>query len=566
MAWAVRAARGRTVYRGFIQKMHHTGMAYRIFNPPTPQQWLLARALACALAAWSLVSASALTSNGAPTASKSLPDLGDGTEMSPAAERRLGDSIARSLYRDPDYLDDPVLAGYVQSIWQPLLDAARARGDLRSDMEELYAWDILLARDRSVNAFALPGGYFGLHLGLVAIVTTRDELASVLGHELSHVTQRHIARNINKQSAQQPWMIGAMILGMLAAAKSNSPDAANAMIIGGQAAAIQSQLNFSRDMEREADRVGFGVSTAAGFAPEGFVGMFEKLQMANRLNDSGNFPYLRSHPLTTERIADMQNRISLTTPSAPAPPAQWEPLMVAARARLLSNPGVDALRAWEADVQPDALQTRSPAQQAATLYGATLAAVKLREFDRVQPLLSRLQAQVRGRPVALRLAQLLGAEASMARGDAPDGAAPGARAACRQWRLARPGAAHPDGAGANPPSLAPGPGAGQPKHARVGAKPPEGRQRLAHLGRGLRGPGPRGRRHPRPSACRRDRARLECGACAPARCPRFGAHQPVGRSRAGFHRGRHRGHARPRNRAAAARTSATALRACGFRR
>jgi predicted Zn-dependent protease len=395
-------------------------MVDRILRPRTPQQWLLARALACALAACPLVSASALTSNGAPTASKSLPDLGDGTEMSPAAERRLGDSIARSLYRDPDYVDDPVIAGYVQSIWQPLLDAARARGDLRPDMEELYAWDILLARDRSVNAFALPGGYFGLHLGLVAIVTTRDELASVLGHELSHVTQRHIARNISQQGAQQPWVIGAMILGMLAAAKSNSPDAANAMIIGGQAAAIQSQLNFSRDMEREADRVGFGVSTAAGFAPEGFVGMFEKLQMANRLNDSGNFPYLRSHPLTTERIADMQNRISLTTPSAPAPPAQWEPLMVAARARLLSNPGVDALRAWEADAQLDALQTRSPAQQAATLYGATLAAVKLREFDRVQPLLSRLQAQVRGRPVALRLVQLLGAEASMARGDAPD--------------------------------------------------------------------------------------------------------------------------------------------------
>jgi predicted Zn-dependent protease len=287
-------------------------------------------------------------------------------------------------------------------------------------MEDLYAWDILLARDRSVNAFALPGGYFGLHLGLVAIVTSRDELASVLGHELSHVTQRHIARNISQQGAQQPWVIGAMILGMLAAAKSNSPDAANAMIIGGQAAAIQSQLNFSRDMEREADRVGFGVSTAAGFAPEGFVGMFEKLQMANRLNDSGNFPYLRSHPLTTERIADMQNRISLAAPAAPAPPAEWEPLMVSARARLLSNPGVDALRAWQADAEPGALQARSPAQQAATLYGATLAAVKLREFDRAQTLLSRLQAQVRSRPVASRLAQLLGAEASMARGDAPD--------------------------------------------------------------------------------------------------------------------------------------------------
>ena len=423
MAEAVRAAPGRAVYRGFIQKMHHTGMAYRIFRPRILKAWLLARALVCALAACPLVATPAGTSLGASPTAKNLPDLGDGTEMSPAAERRLGDGIARSLYRDPDYVDDPVIAGYVQSIWRPLLDAARARGDLRPDMEELYAWDILLARDRSVNAFALPGGYFGLHLGLVAIVTSRDELASVLGHELSHVTQRHIARNISQQSAQQPWMIGAMILGMLAAAKSNSPDAANAMIIGGQAAAIQSQLNFSRDMEREADRVGFGVSTAAGFAPEGFVGMFEKLQMANRLNDSGNFPYLRSHPLTTERIADMQNRISLaptSAPAAPTPPADWEPLMVSARARLLSNPGVDALRAWEADAQADALQTRSPAQQAATLYGATLAAVKLREFDRAQTLLSRLQTQVRGRPVALRLAQLLGAEASMARGDAPD--------------------------------------------------------------------------------------------------------------------------------------------------
>jgi len=420
MAWAARAARGRAVYRGFIQKMHHTGMVDRILRPRAPQQWLLARVLAGALAAWPFVSAPALSNLGAPPAAKNLPDLGDGTEMSPAAERRLGDGIARSLYRDPDYVDDPVIAGYVQSIWQPLLDAARARGDLRPDMEELYAWDILLARDRSVNAFALPGGYFGLHLGLVAIVTSRDELASVLGHELSHVTQRHIARNISQQGAQQPWVIGAMILGMLAAAKSNSPDAANAMIIGGQAAAIQSQLNFSRDMEREADRVGFGVSTAAGFAPEGFVGMFEKLQMANRLNDSGNFPYLRSHPLTTERIADMQNRISLAAPAAPAPPAEWEPLMVSARARLLSNPGVDALRAWQADAEPGALQSRSPAQQAATLYGATLAAVKLREFDRAQTLLSRLQAQVRSRPVASRLAQLLGAEASMARGDAPD--------------------------------------------------------------------------------------------------------------------------------------------------
>ena len=135
-----------------------------------------------------------------------------------------------------------------------------------------------MGRDRSVNAFALPGGYLGLHLGLIAVVSSRDELASVLAHELSHVTQRHISRLTTKQNAQTPWVIGAMILGALAASKS--PDAANALIAGGQAVAMQNQLNFSRDMEREADRVGFGVMSDAGFAPQGFASMFDKLQDA----------------------------------------------------------------------------------------------------------------------------------------------------------------------------------------------------------------------------------------------------------------------------------------------
>ena len=265
--------------------------------------------------------------------SKALPDLGDETDLSIAAERRLGDSIVRSLYRDPDYLDDPVLTDYVQSIWQPLLRSARARGDLRADMQEVFAWEILVSKERDVNAFALPGGYFGLYLGLVGMVQTRDELASVLGHEMSHVTQRHIARRMSKESAQTPWMIGGMILGLLAASKSNNYNAANAAIMGSQAIAIQNGLNYSRDMEREADRTGFGVATEAGFEAQGFVAMFEKLQQASRNNDSGGFPYLRSHPLTTERIADMQGRIGMQ-PAAPLPAdADWQALLMAARAR-----------------------------------------------------------------------------------------------------------------------------------------------------------------------------------------------------------------------------------------
>ncbi len=346
-----------------------------------------------------------------------LPNLGDGSDMAPSAERRLGDRIARELYRDPDYVDDPVIMDYVQGIWQPLLAAARLRGELPTELDEAYAWEILLGRDRTVNAFALPGAYLGLHLGLVGVVTSRDELASVLAHELSHVTQRHISRIMTRQAGQAPWLMGAMILAVLAASKS--PGAANAAIVGGQAVAAQSQLNFSRDMEREADRVGFGVMTQAGFEPQGFVSMFDKLQQASRLNDTGGFPYLRSHPLTTERMADMQTRVpqGVAPSTAVALAPDLEQAMVAARARVLANAAVDDLRNWASQTEGVLLARLSPAQQAGTLYGATLAALKLRDFDQAKTVWKRLSDQVRADAAASRLARWLGAELALAQGD-----------------------------------------------------------------------------------------------------------------------------------------------------
>ena len=343
----------------------------------------------------------------------SLPNLGDGSDMTPSAERRLGDRIARELYRDPDYIDDPVVMEYVQAIWQPLLASARARGELPPELDGAYAWEILLGKDRTVNAFALPGAYLGLHLGLVSVVSSRDELASVLAHELSHVTQRHIARMMTRQSEQAPWLLGAMILGALAASKS--PGAANAAIIGGQAVAAQGQLNFSRDMEREADRVGYGVMTQAGYAPQAFVSMFEKLQQASRLNDSGNFPYLRSHPLTTERMADMQARIPDGAASS-AGALSMEHAMVASRARVLSNGNVDALRTWAKETEPTRLSRLVPAAQAGALYGAALAASKLRDFAVAQTLWTRLTALTSTDAAASRLARLLGAELALVQG------------------------------------------------------------------------------------------------------------------------------------------------------
>ncbi|HSV47929.1 MAG TPA: M48 family metalloprotease, partial [Ramlibacter sp.] len=262
--------------------------------------------------------------------------------MASSAERKLGERIARELYRDPDYLDDAVLAAYVQGIWQPLLAAARTRGELSAELDERFAWQVLLGKDRSINAFALPGGWLGLHLGLIAATGSPDELASVLAHELSHVTQRHISRLMSQEKRQAPWVIAGMILGAIAA--SRSPDAGNAVMAGSQALAAQNQLNFSRDMEREADRIGYGVMTQAGFEPQGFISMFEKLQQAARLNDNGAFPYLRTHPMTTERMADMQSRQQLSQRPRGGGGALEHALM-AARARVLSNASPDGLRA-----------------------------------------------------------------------------------------------------------------------------------------------------------------------------------------------------------------------------
>ena len=403
----------------------------------------------------------AQTGSGASTparaAANQLPGMGDGSELTASAERRLGDRIAREIFRDPDYIDDPVLGDYVDAIWQPLLKAARSRGEMSDELQQRFAWQIMMGRDRSVNAFALPGGYLGLHLGLVSVVSSRDELASVLAHELSHVTQRHISRLTTKQNAQTPWVIGAMILGALAASKS--PDAMGALITGGQAVALQNQLNFSRDMEREADRVGFGVMGDAGFAPEGFASMFDKLQAAARLNDNGAFPYLRSHPLTTERIADIRGRLPLGATGQPAPAVKMEHALISARARVLSNnAAIDALRAIVTQAHAPKLAEQSAALQAGVYYAAALAAAQMRDFGMTSSWLGRLGQLTQADASAQRLVKLLEIELALLSGQpAPEivptgraelllmaqvwirlGRAAQASAALQSWAVAHP--------------------------------------------------------------------------------------------------------------------------------
>lgn len=325
-------------------------------------------------------------------AQSSLPTLGDDTAMTLGAERRLGDQIGKEIYADPEYVSDPVLDAYLQRLWQPLMTAAKARGELPPEMSEALAWRLFLVRDKSVNAFALPGGYFGVHLGLMALVDTPDELASVLAHELTHVTQRHIARGMNKQAAAAPWMMASIILGLLAA-RTNA-NVANAVIATGQAGAIQNQLNYTRDMEREADRIGFTLMEPAGYAPGGFVAMFQKLNHAARLSDNGSYPYLRSHPLTTARIADMSNRLhDMGFASARAPVTRATPAALAlhrlmqARAQALADLGIDAQKQHVARAQ--ATQADMP-----MLYAGALAARQLGEAVIANSLYARLQAML----------------------------------------------------------------------------------------------------------------------------------------------------------------------------
>ena len=398
-------------------------------------------ALACAVA---LICPAALPP---ASAQNRLPTLGDpaSEDFSIATERQLGDAIMREIRADPDYIDDPVLLEYLQALFQPLVAQARVRGNIGPDVDARLAWEPFLVRDRSVNAFALPGGFIGVHLGLIAMTASRDELASVLAHELSHITQRHIARSIANSKRQSLLSLAAMVVGLLAASRagSSSIDAANAAVVGSQALAVQGQLNFSRDMEREADRVGFALLSGAGYAPGGMAAMFEKLDQSSRLNDSGGFPYLRSHPLTSERIGEARARLGTPEPSrlgtpepsrlGPSEPSRLGPsadpartgaadplplraatpvaaspvaasisplehTAAQARSRVMMDARFDALRRWQA-LDGDRVST-SVADKLLSAYESALASTLLRDWARADLSIATAFSLVRAAPSA----------------------------------------------------------------------------------------------------------------------------------------------------------------------
>ena len=325
-----------------------------------------------------------------------LPDLGDvaASELSPAAERRIGEQIISQIrWRDAAYLDDPELEEYIGRVGHRLAAVSN---------NPSLDFDFFVVNDPTLNAFALPGGFIGVHTGLLLAAQTESEFASVLGHEIAHVTQRHIAQIVGKQSQSAMLMIASLLVAVLAA-RSNS-DVSQAAIAAGQAGAIQSQLGYTRAFEREADRTGLETLEGAGFDVRGMPGFFERLQRATRMYENNAPAYLRTHPLTTERIADMENRVA----SMRYRQVVDSPDFLFARAKLRANSDqpAEAVKAMENQV------AQAPDDRAAA-YGLARALFRSGRFDEASQRLSAL----RGKSSSSPWVETLAAEIALARKD-----------------------------------------------------------------------------------------------------------------------------------------------------
>ena len=360
----------------------------------------------------------------APGYASSLPTLGDPAQgsLSSVQEKRLGEIIMREMRQEPDYLHDSLLRDYLQAIVDRLTPAARRT----AEMEAPAHFRVFLLRDRSFNAFALPGGWIGVHTGLIIDAQSHDQVAAVFAHEMSHITQRHIAQRLAQMGRDRLLSIGSLLLAV-AAASAGQDQAAQGLAMGGQAAAIDRALRFSRSNERDADRTGEEVLAESGYPPQAMASMLLRLQNLSRLDDSDVLAFLQTHPLTSERIADAQARGG----NQPLPPDHdlmfW---LMHARARALTPTKRDAMQREEKRFSAD--KAAFPAQQAAIAYGQAVLLQRLGRFDAAAAALTRAQAAAASAPAAERLPlDLLQAELLLEH--QPAQAADAARALYRQF-------------------------------------------------------------------------------------------------------------------------------------
>ena len=245
-----------------------------------------------------------------------LPDMGSsaGELLSPQQESEYGAYTLYQLRRLGYVLEDPQIDNWLNGMGHRL---GAASGQPKQDFH------FFMMRDRQINAFATFGGYVGVNAGLVLTADAEDEVAGVLAHEISHVTQHHVLRAVERAKKDQIPMMLAM-LGAIAATQGkssrSSDNALEAIVVGAQAIAAQRQINFTRSNEAEADRIGIQTLYRAGYDVNGMADFFERMDRVSRGDSGGNrLPdYLQSHPVTTTRISEARDRAAQLLRESPA--------------------------------------------------------------------------------------------------------------------------------------------------------------------------------------------------------------------------------------------------------
>lgn len=318
------------------------------------------------IATMKLIYAILLTALSAPLAlADGLPDLGDISEtvLSPLQEETIANQIMRDVMSSGEVVQDVEINDYVQNLGYRLAS---------NGPDRRQKFNFFVVKDNTINAFAMPGGVVGVHTGLILAANSESELASVLGHEIGHVVQHHMARMLAKQKRDSILSMASIALALLAA-RANPQLGGGAMTAAG-AAGVQKQLDYTRENEREADRVGLQILDSAGFDTRAMPAFFTTLLKSSRFVEGAAPSFLRTHPLTTERITDVQNRVD----SMPYRQVVDSPEFQYVRAKLRAEFG-NATQA--VDYFQDNIRERRFTSEAAEHYGLALAFMRKNDLN-----------------------------------------------------------------------------------------------------------------------------------------------------------------------------------------
>ena len=299
-----------------------------------------------------------------------LPEMGDsaGALVSPLEEYQVGQSFYWRLQQSVTLVEDPEVNSYISSLGYRLVANSDDPG---------RTFTFFVVPDSSVNAFAAPGGFIGIHTGLMLTSESESELASVMSHEIAHVTQRHILRSFERSKRMSVPMTAAMVAAALLGIAD--PSVGSAAIMAVQAGNVQIQLDYSRAHEAEADNLGMQTLVDAGFDPQAMPRFFERLQIAGRFYGGSQVPeFLRTHPITGSRIADARGRAAkLESPSRIRNSEQF--FLMREKLRVMGSTNMrELIKTYEDQLKEDS------SNQTATRYGYALALLKNGNFTQAR--------------------------------------------------------------------------------------------------------------------------------------------------------------------------------------